>query len=84
MHHLERIGLQVDQNEEQAIFRGRKRTALVHREPAGDPRLPIEAPRGHMRLERGLEWRDQLLEFVQGQAGQIQELRGAILHVGAL
>src|SRR5258706_14336218 len=43
---------------------------------ARGPRLPIEAPRGHMRLERGLEWRDQLLEFVQGQAGQIQELRG--------
>ena len=35
-----------------------------------------------MRLERRLEGRDQLLKLVEGQAGQIQELRGAGLHVG--
>ncbi len=58
LHDLERRGFEVDQNKEQPIFRGRERTVLVDREPAGDPRLPIEAPRGEMRLERRLEGRD--------------------------
>ena len=58
VHHLECIGLQVDQNEAQSIFRGRERTVLVDRELAGGPRLPIEAPRGEMRVERRLEGRD--------------------------
>jgi hypothetical protein len=35
-------------------------------------------------LKRGLERRDQLLKFVERQAGHIQKLCGAILHVGAL
>src|SRR5215475_10709430 len=35
-----------------------------------------------MRLERRLKVRDQLLKLVEGQAGQIQELRGAGLHIG--
>jgi hypothetical protein len=35
-----------------------------------------------MRVERGLEGRDQLLKLFKGQARQIQELRGARLHVG--
>ena len=35
-----------------------------------------------MRLERGLKGRDQLLKLVEGQAGEIQELRGAGLHIG--
>ena len=83
LHHLERIGFQVDQNEEQAIFRRRERTVLVHREPAG-PRFPIEAPRGEMRLERGLKGRDEELKLVEHETGQIQELRGAGLHVGEL
>ena len=38
----------------------------------------------HMRLKGGLKRRDQLLKFVARQAGQIQELRRAFLHVGAL
>jgi hypothetical protein len=84
MHHLERIGLEVDQNEEQAIFRRRERTGLVHRELAGGPRFPIEAPRGEMRVERGLKGRDEELKLVEREPGQIQELRGASLHVGEL
>jgi len=73
VHHLERIGLEVDQNEEQSIFRRWQGTVLVDREPAGDARLPIEAPRGEMRLERRLEGRDSLVKLIEHQAGQIQE-----------
>src|SRR3989442_11525812 len=43
---------------------------------------PIEAPRRHPCLERRLKGRDQLLKLVEGQAGEIQELRGARLQVG--
>jgi hypothetical protein len=71
LHHLERIGFQVDQNEKQAIFRGRERTVLVHREPAGGPRCPIEAPRGEMRVERGRKGRDEELKLVERKTGQI-------------
>jgi hypothetical protein len=84
MHHLARRGLEVDQNEEQAIFRRRERTVLVDREPAGGPRFPIETPRGEMRVERGLKGRDEELKLVERETGQIQELRGAGLHVGEL
>jgi hypothetical protein len=35
-----------------------------------------------MGLERRLEGRDQLLKLVEGQAGAIQELRGASLQIG--
>ena len=82
LHHLEGVGLQVGEDEEQPIFRCRQGAVLVHGKLAGGPGFPIEAPRRHMRLERGLEGRDQLLKLVEGQAGEIQELRGAGLHVG--
>jgi hypothetical protein len=81
VHHLERIGFQVDQNEEQAIFWRRERTVLVHREPAGGPGFPIEAPRRHVCLERGLEGRDQHLKSLQGQTREIEELCGAGLYI---
>jgi hypothetical protein len=48
----------------------------------GSPGLPIEAPRRHMRLKRGLEGRHQLLKFVEGHTGEIQELRRAGLQIG--
>ncbi len=35
-----------------------------------------------MGLERRLEGRDQLLKLLQGHAREIQELRGAGLHIG--
>jgi hypothetical protein len=37
-----------------------------------------------MRLERRLKGRDQELKRVERQTRQIQELGGAILHVGIL
>ena len=84
LDHLQRVGLEVDQNEEQSIFRGRERTVLVDRELAGDARLPIEAPRGEMRLERRLKGRDEALKLVERQAGEIEELCRAGLHIGEL
>src|SRR5262249_13166105 len=59
-------------------------TVLVHAETAGGPGLPIEAPRRHMGLKRGLEGRHELLKFVEGQTGEIQELRRAGLQIGEL
>jgi len=82
LHHLEGIGFQVDQNEEQPIFGGWQGAVLIDGKLAGRPGLPIEALHGHVRLERGLKGRDQLLKLVEGQARQIQELHGARLHVG--
>jgi hypothetical protein len=37
-----------------------------------------------MRLERGLEGRDEVLKLVHGQAGEIQELCRTRLQVGEL
>jgi hypothetical protein len=82
LHHLERIGLQVGEDEEQSIFWGRERTVLVHREPTGGAQFPIEAPHCKMRLERRLKGRDEELKLVERQAGEIEELCGASLHIG--
>ena len=80
--HLEGRGFQVDQHEAQPIFGCRQGTVLVHGTLAGGPGFPIEAPRRPMRLERPLKGRDQVLKLVEGHAREIQELRGAGLHVG--
>jgi hypothetical protein len=47
-------------------------------------RLPMEAPVGHMGLERGLKGRDQPPKLVEGEMGQIQDLRGPGLEIGEL
>jgi hypothetical protein len=83
LHHLEGRGFQGDQNEEQPICGGRQGAVLIDGKLAGGPGLPIEAPYVHVRLERGLEGSDQLLKLVERQAGDIQELCGAGLHIGA-
>jgi hypothetical protein len=81
LHHLERVGLEGGEQEEQPIFRRRQGAGLVHGKPAGGAGFPIEAPRGHMRVERRLEGRDQLLKLVERHAREIQELRGAGLQI---
>src|SRR6266446_6317076 len=43
----------------------RQGAVLVDAKLAGGPGFPIEAPRGHMRLERGLEGRDERLKLVE-------------------
>jgi hypothetical protein len=82
LHHLEGVSLEVGEQEEQPVFWRRQGAVLVYGKPAGGPGFPIEAPRGHMRLERRLEGRDQGLKLLQGQAGEIQKFRGAGLHIG--
>jgi hypothetical protein len=81
VHHLEGIGLQVGQNKQQPIFGCRQRAVLIDTKLAGAPGFPIEAPRRHMGLERGLEGRDEEPKLVERQARQIQKLRGAGLHI---
>jgi hypothetical protein len=84
LHHLEAVRLQVGEQEKQPSFRCRQGAGLIDGKLAGGSGCPIEAPHGYMCVKRRLKGRDQLLKLVEGQAGHIQELRGAILHVGAL
>ncbi len=63
LSHLECIGFEVDQDEQEPIFRCREGTVFVDGKPASGPRLPIHPPRRHTGLERGLEGRDQMLRF---------------------
>jgi len=84
LDHLEAVGLQVREQEEQPIFWRRQGAVLIDAKLAGGPGFPIEAPRRHVGLKRRLKGRDQLLKLVEGQAGEIQELRRARLHIGKL
>jgi hypothetical protein len=82
LHHLEVVGLEVGEEEKQPIFRRRQGAVLVHAKPAGGAGCPSKPPLPHMHLERRFERRDQLVKLVAGQAGEIQELYGAGLHIG--
>ena len=82
LHPLEGVGLQRREEADQPLCRGPEGAVGVHATRAGGPGLPIEAPRRHRRVERGCEGRDQELPRVQGQAGAIQALCGALRHVG--
>jgi hypothetical protein len=64
LHHLEGIGSEVDQDEEQAIFQRRQGAVLIDGKLADGPGFSIEASHGHVRLERGLEGWDQRLKFL--------------------
>jgi hypothetical protein len=68
----------VDEDEEQPIVWCWEGTVFVHRKLVSWPGFPIEAPRRHPGLERGLEGRDQLLILVEGPARESQELRGGL------
>src|SRR5712691_5280300 len=81
LHHLEGIGLEVREQEKEPILRRRQGTVFVDGTLAGGAGCPIEAPRGHRRLERGLKGWDELLKLVERQAREIQELRGAGLQI---
>ena len=82
LHHVQRVGLQIDQDTQQPILGRRQRTGLIGGLPAGRARLPIEAPPGHMGLKGGLKRRGQVPKLLQGQTGQIQHLCGAGLKIG--
>jgi len=79
---LERVGLQIREEEAQTIFRCRQGAMLVDGKPARGPGCPIEAPRRHMRLERRFKGWDQDLKLLERQAGHIQKLRRARLRIG--
>ena len=55
LHHWEGRGLQGDQDTQQSVLGHGQRTVGVGRVATGRARLPIEAPVGHMGLERGLK-----------------------------
>src|SRR5204863_447526 len=76
---LERVCLEVGEQEEQAIFRRRQGAVFIHGKLASGSGLPIHPPRRHTGVERRLKGRDQRLKLVEGQAGEIQELYRAAL-----
>jgi hypothetical protein len=82
LHHLEGVGLQVSEQEEQPIFRRRQGAVFVHGKPTSGPRLSIHPPCRHPGLECGLEGWDQLLKLVKSHACEIQELHRARLQLG--
>src|SRR6266849_2420381 len=82
LDHLKRRGLEVGENEEQAIFRRREGAVFVDGKPASGPGFPIHPPRRHPGVERGLEGRDQLLKLVKRYTREIQELHRAGLQLG--
>ena len=84
LHHLEGIRFEIDQDEEESIFWRWEGAVLLHTKSTSGSRLPIKAPRRHVRLERDLKGWDELLKLVKGQTGQIEELHGAGLYVGEL
>jgi len=82
LHDLERIGLQVDQDEQQPILGPRQWAVLVSGVPTGGAGPPIEAPLGHMSLECRLKGEDQVLKLLDGETGQIEYLCRAGLEIG--
>ena len=74
LHHLQGLGLQLDQDKQQPSLGGRQWTVLVGPIAAHGAWLPIEAPVGHMRLERGRKGRDYLPTLVHGETGQSEHL----------
>jgi hypothetical protein len=81
VHDLQGVGFQVDQHEEQAIFRGRQGTDLIDGKAARRAKFAIQPPGGHPGVERRLEGRDQAVKLFTGQTAQIQQFRGAGVDV---
>jgi len=73
---LEAVRLQVGEQEEQPIVRRRQGAVLIDGKLARRPGFPIEAPHGHMRVERRLEGRDQLRKLVERHTRKIQDSVG--------
>jgi len=82
LDHLECIGFEVDQDEQEPIFWCREGAGFVHGKPARRAGFPIHPPRRHPGLERGLEGRDQLMKLVKRHAREIQKLHRARLQLG--
>ena len=69
--HLNRILLEVDQYEQQPIFRGRQGTVLIGRVASRLPTPSLQGPFGHGVQERGLKGGHQRGKLVHGSARQI-------------
>jgi hypothetical protein len=74
VHHLECVGFEGDQDEQEPVFWCWEGAIFVDGKPARGPRFPIHSPYRHTGLKRGLEGRDELLKLIERQAGEIQEL----------
>ena len=75
MEHLRGILLQIDQDEQQSIFRGRQRTVRVGRIASRLSAPPMQGPFGHGAQEGRLTGGDQRRKLICGQAGQISQCR---------
>src|SRR5437870_7100760 len=80
---VERIRFQVGQHKQEPVFGRPQGAVLIDGKSACGARFSIEAPCRHPCVERCLKGRDQLRKLVEGQAGDIQELCGARLQLGA-
>src|SRR5215475_3959555 len=55
-------GFEVDQDEQEPVFRCQEGAVFVDGKPAHGPRFPIHPPGRHPGVERGLEGRDELVK----------------------
>jgi hypothetical protein len=77
MQQLRRILLEVDQHEQQSLFRGRQGTILIGRIASHLPAPPVQGPVGHVPQEGLLKGGYQRVKLLHGQARQIE-------HVGRM
>jgi len=71
MQQLRGVLFEVDQDEQQAIFRGWQRTVLIGGVASCLPQPPVQGPVGHVGQERCLKGGYQRGKLVHGQARQI-------------
>jgi hypothetical protein len=71
MEHLNRILLEIDENEQQTICWGRQGAVLIGRIFSRLSTWSKQRPFGHVSQERCLKRGKQRLKFVDGQARQI-------------
>jgi hypothetical protein len=77
LYYLEHRGFEVDQDEEQPIFRRRSGAVLVHGKPVGRLGFPSSCHALRCALERGRKGRGEERKLVKGQIGHIlRTLRG--------
>ena len=75
MQQLRRVLLEIDENEQQPIFRGWQRTILLGGVASRQPTPPVQGPVGHVPQERLLERGDQRSKLIYGQACPIYDIR---------
>lgn len=76
MEHLNGILLEIDQNEQESIFRCGQWAVLLGRILPRLPLPPMQGPCGHVAQECRLKGRHQCCKLVHGQARQISQVGG--------